>query len=393
VHGRFFSDDPNLQNISNENKWWIYASEKEKREVRVKVRDGFIVPEGHWFVEFDYSQIEARLAAGVTGEAILLKAFHEGQDFHSKTASLMFGVPLSQVTDFQRRIGKTCNFALIYGGSAKTLYEELKADIPDINMSKAREYHSRYLDSYPTMFGKADLIRDQAERDGFVTTIFGRRIPIFDFQSSDEKIRSHGRRQAYNGVVSGSAADILKMSMVKLHKEYKKLGWLEKGLKMILTIHDSLVFDVPGTLDFAEFVRVTEETMYFKREGFPDVMASIAIGRRWGGLEKQGKKETVMQFAMRVVGGESSKAAATAKTFVLEIPDGAERSTEQLKRFTDYIQANPGGNTVEVRIGGDTIKLPWCTNVSITNKDKILLMMGGAFYEKTEKTSLVGVLE
>jgi hypothetical protein len=316
-----------------------------------------------------------------------MKAFEEGEDFHTKTASLMFGVLSQNVTDYQRRIGKVCNFALIYGGFANTLLDALKPELPDITLAKSREYHQLYLASYPTMFKRADEIRDKAERDGFVETIFDRRIPLFEMSSEDKKTRDHGRRLAYNAKVSGSAADILKISMVKIHQKYQKLNWLDRA-KMIMTIHDELIFQVDKTLDLREYIGETCSILRFKQEGFSTITASVAVGERWGVFTPQGRGESVPEFLDRFLGNKGQVKEEPGKEFILELPNGVTRSGSQLEKFRIFLEKNPGNNIVSLKIGEDVRILPWKTSLDLKAKDKIGLMMGGVFFEKLTESGL-----
>jgi len=237
--GRLSSTNPNLQNIP--------VRDAEGREIR----KAFIPASGKIFLSADYSQIELRLMAHLSGDSTMIGDFLSGQDIHSATASKIFGVPVSEVTREMRSKAKTANFGIIYGISAFGLSERL-----NIGRKEAKELIDGYFNSYPGVKVYMDESIRRARESGYVTTMFGRRRYLPDIQSRNQVVRGNAERNAINAPLQGSAADIIKIAMVRIASR------LEKEIpeaKMILQVHDELIFEV----DIASVERlrtmVTEE--------------------------------------------------------------------------------------------------------------------------------------
>jgi DNA polymerase-1 len=222
--GRLSSTNPNLQNIP--------VRDSEGREIR----KAFIPGKGKIFLSADYSQIELRLMAHLSGDSAMIADFLSGQDIHSATASKIFGVPVSEVTRQMRARAKTANFGIIYGISAFGLSERLT-----IGRKEAKELIDGYFSSYPGVKEYMDESIRRARETGYVTTMFGRRRHLPDIHSRNQVVRGNAERNAINAPLQGSAADIIKIAMVKIASR------LEKELpeaKMILQVHDELIFEV-----------------------------------------------------------------------------------------------------------------------------------------------------
>lgn len=222
--GRLSSSDPNLQNIP-------IRSEEGRR-----IRQAFIAEPGFKLVAADYSQIELRIMAHLSGDEGLLKAFAEGQDIHRATAAEVFGLPLDQVSNDQRRSAKAINFGLIYGMSAFGLSRQLHID-----PAQAKIYIERYFERYPGVRRYMDTTRSSAAEQGYVETLFGRRLYLPEINSSNFNQRQGAERTAINAPMQGTAADIMKAAMLAVDQ------WLENsGLKarIIMQVHDELVFEV-----------------------------------------------------------------------------------------------------------------------------------------------------
>ena len=222
--GRLSSSDPNLQNIP------IRTQEGRR------VRQAFIAPPGKKIVAADYSQIELRIMAHLSGDKGLLTAFSEGADVHRATAAEVFEVTLDEVTDNQRRSAKAINFGLIYGMSAFGLAKQL-----DIGRQEAQQYIDRYFDRYPGVRAYMDNIRQQAAKDGYVETVFGRRLYLPDINAKNGMLRQAAERTAINAPMQGTAADIIKKAMIDVD------SWLINqniDARMIMQVHDELVFEV-----------------------------------------------------------------------------------------------------------------------------------------------------
>ena len=223
--GRLSSSDPNLQNIP-------IRSEEGRR-----IREAFIAPEGYILLAADYSQIELRIMAHLSQDESLLKAFSEGEDIHRHTASEIFNVSPDDVTTDQRRSAKAINFGLIYGMSAHGLSKQL-----GIERHQAADYMTTYFERYPGVKQYMDSTREQAKLDGYVETLFGRRLFLPEINSSNGMRRQYAERTAINAPMQGTAADIIKRAMIDIHQ------WLQSEaspIRMIMQVHDELVFEVP----------------------------------------------------------------------------------------------------------------------------------------------------
>ncbi|MGB0473642.1 MAG: DNA polymerase I [Porticoccaceae bacterium] len=223
--GRLSSSDPNLQNIP------IRTAEGRR------VRQAFIAPPGHCLIAADYSQIELRIMAHLSGDQNLLKAFEQGQDVHSATAAEVFGVNLAQVTPDQRRSAKAINFGLIYGMSAFGLARQL-----NISRKQAAEYIELYFSRYPGVQNYMNQVRHAAAENGYVETHFGRRLYLPEINSRNGMRRQAAERTAINAPMQGTAADIIKLAMINVD------NWLQSHQlksRMIMQVHDELVLEVP----------------------------------------------------------------------------------------------------------------------------------------------------
>jgi DNA polymerase-1 len=222
--GRLSSSDPNLQNIPI------------RTEEGRKIRQAFIARPGYRIVAADYSQIELRIMAHLSEDRGLLDAFAEGRDIHAATAAEVFGVPLEKVSDDQRRSAKAINFGLIYGMSAWGLSRQLH-----IERNQAQTWIERYFDRYPGVARYMERIRAQAAEDGFVETVFGRRLYLPEIHSQNRARRQGAERTAINAPMQGTAADIIKRAMIDVD------AWLQAGEMdawMVMQVHDELVFEV-----------------------------------------------------------------------------------------------------------------------------------------------------
>jgi DNA polymerase I len=227
VTGRLASTDPNLQNIP--------VRTPEGR----RIREAFIAPPGHTIVSADYSQVELRIMAHLSGDESLLKAFAEGADIHRATAAEIFGVPLAEVSGDQRRYIKAVNFGLIYGMSAFGLAAQLA-----IERSAAQMFIDKYFTRYPGVAEYMRRTRELAHKQGYVETVFGRRLWLPDINAGGGPRRQGAERAAINAPMQGTAADLIKLAMIVLQQ------WLDRerlGTRPILQVHDELVLEVPDT--------------------------------------------------------------------------------------------------------------------------------------------------
>ena len=244
VTGRLSSTDPNLQNIP--------VRTQEGR----RIREAFVAPGGSRIVSADYSQIELRIMAHLSGDASLVEAFSRGEDVHRHTAAEVFDTPAEQVTSEQRRYAKVINFGLIYGMSAFGLAQNL-----DIERAAAQSYMDKYFARYPGVARYMERTRMEARERGYVETVFGRRLWLPDIGSSNQARRQGAERQAINAPMQGTAADLIKMAMVKVHE------WLAREkltTKLVMQVHDELVFEVP------------EHELDVVKPGVEELMAGVA---------------------------------------------------------------------------------------------------------------------
>jgi len=248
VTGRLSSTDPNLQNIP--------VRTVEGR----RIREAFIAPPGSHIVSADYSQIELRIMAHLSGDASLLKAFAAGEDVHRATASEVFGVPVGEVSSEQRRYAKVINFGLIYGMSAFGLASQL-----GIERSAAQQYMERYFARYPGVADYMQRTRNSARDSGYVETVFGRRLYLPEIRAQNQGRRQGAERAAINAPMQGTAADLIKLAMIAVQQ------WIEKEhlvSRLIMQVHDELVLEVPD----AELARVMAEL-----PGYMTRVAELAV--------------------------------------------------------------------------------------------------------------------
>ena len=251
--GRLSSSDPNLQNIP-------IRSEEGR-----KIREAFVAPEGYTILAADYSQIELRIMAHLSQDAGLLSAFAAGEDIHRHTASEIFNVNLDDVTDDQRRSAKAINFGLIYGMSSHGLSKQL-----GIDRTQAADYMHVYFERYPGVKNYMNTTRDQAKHDGYVETLFGRRLYLPEINSSNGMRRQYAERTAINATMQGTAADIIKRAMIAIQT------WLASeptDIRMIMQVHDELVFEVP-----TEQLSTAQETIEGHMERAADLAVPLEVG-------------------------------------------------------------------------------------------------------------------
>ena len=258
--GRISSANPNLQNIPI------------RTEMGSRVRAVFVPSPGKVFVDADYSQIELRILAALSGDENLIAAYRDAVDVHAVTASQVFHVPLSEVTPLQRRNAKAVNFGVVYGISAFGLSEDLS-----ISRNEAKEYINRYFATYPEVKHFLDRQIKEAKEYGFTRTLFGRIRPVPELKSSNFMQRSFGERVAMNAPIQGTAADIMKIAMVKVRRA---LAAEKLDAKIVLQIHDELLVEAAE----AEAPRVLEllkETMRHAAELRVLLEVDAHIGNSW----------------------------------------------------------------------------------------------------------------
>ncbi|MDH5191533.1 MAG: DNA polymerase I [Gammaproteobacteria bacterium] len=258
--GRLSSSDPNLQNIPVRNE--------EGR----RIRQAFIAPAGYKIVAADYSQIELRIMAHLSGDKGLLSAFSEGRDIHRATAAEVFGLEESKVSNEQRRHAKAINFGLIYGMSAFGLGKQL-----GIGRNEAQSYIDLYFDRYPGVKAYMDETRERAREQGYVETVSGRRLYLPDIKASNMQRRQYAERTAINAPMQGTAADIIKRAMIRI------FDWLQAeqpDVKMIMQVHDELVFEV-AEQQLDKSVTIIREKMVAASDLSLPMVVDTGVGENW----------------------------------------------------------------------------------------------------------------
>ncbi|MEA2497787.1 MAG: polymerase [Actinomycetota bacterium] len=258
--GRLSSTNPNLMNIPI------------RTDLGKQIRRAFIPEPGNLILSVDYSQIELRVMAHLSQDPILLDVFKQGEDIHSATAARVYGIEAAELTTGQRSVAKMVNYGLAYGMGAPGLAERLNVPVPE-----AQDIMDTYFEVFSGVAKFLDEIVKQAHKDGFTTTMFGRRRYLPELGSGNPRVRAIGERQALNAPIQGSAADIMKLAMIEVEKAIDREG-LET--QMILTVHDELVFEVPeGERDAAQTLVVREMTGVCEMEVPLEV--DVSFGANW----------------------------------------------------------------------------------------------------------------
>ena len=258
--GRLSSSDPNLQNIP------------VRTQAGRKIRQAFIATPGNVLLAADYSQIELRIMAHLSADAALLAAFAAGSDIHRATAAEVFGVGLAEVNTEQRRAAKAINFGLIYGMSAFGLARQL-----GINRGAAKQYVDKYFERYPAVKEYMDATRVRAREAGYVETVFKRRLYLPDIDSRNAARRQYAERTAINAPMQGTAADIIKRAMIAIDK---KLLRSEKNIRMIMQVHDELVFEA-APAEVVEYEQEIRRLMCEAASLSVPLIVDIGIGANW----------------------------------------------------------------------------------------------------------------
>lgn len=258
--GRLSSSDPNLQNIPT------------RSELGRTVKTAFSAGEGSVFLAVDYSQIELRLLAHLSGDEHLVRAFNEGEDFHAETAARVFGVPVSEVTPDLRSRAKAVNFGIVYGQQAYGLSQSLH-----ISMAEARDMIDRYYEAYPGVRTFLDNVVARAKQTGYAETMYGRRRHIPELKAKNPQLRGFGERTAMNHPMQGTAADIIKIAMARVSRRLEEEGF---AAHMILQVHDELDFECP--IDEVErLTTMVRDVMEHVVELRVPLIAEASIGITW----------------------------------------------------------------------------------------------------------------
>jgi len=263
--GRLSSSNPNLQNIPI------------RTEYGKRIREAFIPEQGFLFLCADYSQIELRILAHLSGDELFIEAFRQDEDIHIRTGTEIFGLKPDLISDQMRRIAKTVNFGIIYGISSFRLSREL-----GISQKEAKRYIDSYFERHKGVLNFIEETVKSAEENGYVRTLLNRRRYIPELKSRDKNVYNSGRRTAVNTVIQGTAADAIKVAMVKIHEKLKKIN---SGASIILQVHDELVFEVPEK-EIDDLKNLVKEEMEGVLELTVPLKVDLNIGKNWL-MEKQ----------------------------------------------------------------------------------------------------------
>ena len=258
--GRLSTSDPNLQSIP------------VRTELGREIRSAFIAEEGHRLLSADYSQIELRILAHVSGEPKLRAAFDRGEDIHTATASEVLGVDPAALTPAQRSIAKMINFGIVYGISAFGLSENL-----EIPRDEAQRYIDAYLARFPHVQDFIARTIEQASHDGYVTSLLGRRRPVPELRASNRQTRGFGERVAVNFVMQGSNADIIKVAMIRIARRLTDEG---RGARLVLQVHDELLLEVPET-ELSKVRELVRAEMVGAYDLDPSLAVDVGVGDNW----------------------------------------------------------------------------------------------------------------
>ena len=273
--GRMSSQDPNLQNIPN------------KSELGMEVRKAFRADKGNKLVAFDYSQIEIRIAAFLSGDKKLLEIFKKGEDVHTAVASEVFGVPLDKVDKEMRRRAKVINFGIMYGMGVSALKQNLSTNTEQVSRADAQKFYDDYFAKFSGLASYLDSVKADAVRVGYTETLFGRRRYFDGIKSKIPFIRAMAERMAINAPIQGTEADIVKLAMIKVDEYLRKENLLDK-VSLLLQVHDELVFEIKDDLVekvIPKIKEIMEDVVDIKKTKGVICKAEAKVGDNWGEMK------------------------------------------------------------------------------------------------------------
>lgn len=277
--GRFSVDHVSYQQWPKPYKYEL----DDGTTLKLNYRDFLIAPPGFRIVGYDFSQVELRVLAGMADETSLLQAFADGIDIHVATASLMMGIPVEEITKKQRAVGKTLNFAIVYGSGAANI-----AELLGIEVEEAEEYLRKYFEAFPKLKGWMDDRVTEGKENGYVFTKFGRKFKIWEYEEQQSWIQAKGDRMCVNAPVQGGAADYMKLGMVRVDKTIRRAeeeGRIPRGsIRLVMTVHDALEFYVRDDVDTQTVIDLINPAVSFPVPGLPEIKADWHEGRKWGSV-------------------------------------------------------------------------------------------------------------
>lgn len=269
--GRMSSQEPNLQNIP------------VKTELGRRIRDAFVASSGYKLVAFDYSQIELRLAAILSGDEKMIEIFKQGQDVHSGVASYMFGVPQEEITKEQRNKAKVINFGILYGMGVSALQKNLKVD-----RKEAQEFYNNYFETFTGLANYLEESKEFAKQHGYTQTLFGRKRFFDEIKSRLPFIRAQAERMAINAPIQGTSADMIKIAMVKIDEFFKKEKYSLTDVKLVLQIHDEIIFEVRDELvdEISKKIpSLMENVLDDEQKKSVPILTDCEVGVSWGDMK------------------------------------------------------------------------------------------------------------
>ena len=381
-------------------------------------RDVIVAAPGHYFLTYDYSQIELRIMAGVSQEPALLQAFENDEDVHTLTAAMMLGKPKETVDPKQERpIGKTMNFGLLYQMQAKSLAERL-----GVSLERGKELYAAYFASFSSITNWMDRAKEQGRQRGYIETPFGRKWTIWELQSSNRAIYAKGERMLVNAPIQGGAADYMKIAMLRAKKVLEAKGWWGQVM-IVMNQHDALTFEVSDALNPQEVRSLLEPAIAFRVPGFPKITPDWELGKKWGSATgwkpglvphwdgefwtlvpgEGGDGEPNPQPVVEPVGPPqvSDKSLSTAEAFdagriseQAELPKGVslvltllEMPTwDQFTGLKQLLEKNIGPNSLVIRTPEGDIESEYGTSLSLDDAGRFAVLIPGAVIRKDAAT-------
>ncbi len=382
-------------------------------------RNIMIAPDDFRIVGFDFSQVELRVLAGQAQEAAMLTAFANGTDIHMATASTMLRIPLSDVTKKERALGKTCNFAVVYGSGPANIADMLSAQGSPTTTEQAVEMLEKYYSGFPNLRAWMDRRVADGREQHFVKTPFGRKFTVWEYKDHREWIQKKGDRMCVNAPIQGGAADYLKIGMNRVRKAIRKAGLTDK-IRLVMTVHDALEFYIHKSVDTQTVIDLISPCVAFPFKGLPEIRADWHEGTRWGlvvelELDKDGKisgygwedpdganhdfktleeayafqdswvsakaKSGIEKIEEHIASPppeepqESSEDDET-KTAVISLQEMPE--SESWEQFQEFVRARPGKMKVRVETPEGAVTLDETSRLSKEDQGILSLLLGGA---------------
>lgn len=401
--GRFAVSDPPYQQTPKKYHYELSSG----RILDFNFRE-FIIPDpGNYLIGFDYSQVELRVMAGASQEPALLMAFAKGEDVHARTAALMFHVAIEDVTDDLRDKGKTLNFALLYLMGIKGLADRLA-----ITQEAAAKLFDQYFAAYSAIRTWVDRTQEFARNNGYTLSHFGRKCMIWELRSDKRWIYAKGERLAVNAPIQGGAADYMKIAMVRVYKVLRDTGLWDRGVRIIMNIHDALYFEAPKDVKPNEIIEALQGAITFDVASWPKIEAEWSLGYKWGTMRKldvtpegkvvgfkKGKEKPPEPDAQavdkpvdpQVLAGASVAAEPTregsivAQTMLaqmdareLRVKLTAMPDSAQYERFLSEVGKRPGVNTIVLETPEGDAELSTKTSLTVDDGPLVSMCLGGA---------------